>query len=107
MGRGDRCCEELRKLNRLEGVYADFYTRVAALLGELFNPNLHDLANMSRRVELWTVNGQQVRRAVAATSSVTVRHAAFEAALRNWPHERFTLRNGILIMREHKPERSR
>lgn len=72
---------------------------------ELSNPNLHDIANMSHRVELWTADGQQVRWAVAATASVTVGHAAFEAAVRNWPHERFTLRNGILVIREHPKSR--
>jgi hypothetical protein len=88
----------------IEGAYADLYRRVDRLLRELSNPNLHDIANMSHRVELWTEDGQQVRWAVAATANVTVGHAAFEAAVRNWPHERFTLRNGILLIREHKPD---
>jgi hypothetical protein len=87
----------------IEGVYADLYRRVDRLLRELSNPNLHDIANMNHRVELWTADGQQLRWAVAATASVTVGHAAFEAAVRNWPHERFTLRNGILVIREHGP----
>jgi hypothetical protein len=80
------------------------YRRVDALLRELSNPNLHDIANMNHRVELWTPDGQQVRWAIAATASVTVSHAAFDAAVQNWPHERFTLRNGILRIREHTPE---
>jgi hypothetical protein len=29
-----------------------------------------------------------------------------EAAIENWPHERFTLRQGIMLIREH-PERQR
>jgi hypothetical protein len=86
----------------IEGVYADLYRRVDKLFRELSNPNLHDITNMSHRVELWTADGQQVRWAVAATASVTV-YAAFEAAVRNWPHECFTLRNGILVIREHNP----
>lgn len=56
---------------------------------------------MSNRVELWTADGQQVRWVVAATANVSVAHAAFEAAIRNWPHERFTLRQGLLLIREH------
>jgi hypothetical protein len=63
--------------------YDSLYWRVDKLLRELSNPNLHDIANMNHRVELWTADGQQVRWAVAATASVTVAHGAFEAAVRN------------------------
>ena len=100
--------ERLRAGTRnIEGAYSDLYRRVDGLLRELSNPNLHDIANMQSRVELWTPDGQQVRWAIAATANVTVGHAAFEAAVRNWPHERFTLRNGILLIREHIPEREK
>jgi hypothetical protein len=47
---------------------------------------------MNHRVELWTRDGQHVRWAIAATASITVGQAAFDAAVNNWPHERFTLR---------------
>jgi hypothetical protein len=30
-----------------------------------------------------------------------VAHGAFEAAVQNWPHERFTLRNGTMVIRKH------
>lgn len=96
--------ERLRADTRgIDGVYADLYRRVDALLRELSNPNLHDIANMNHRVELWTADGQQVRWAIAATASVTVGQAAFDAAVKNWPHERFTLRNGIFLIRQHVP----
>ena len=73
------------------------------MLRELANPNLHDIANMQTRVELWTPDGQHVRWAVAATANVTVAHAAFDAAVKNWPAERFTLRSGLMAIREYCP----
>ena len=76
------------------------------LLRQLANPNLHDIANMSFRVELWDRHADHVRWVVAAAGSVVLAHAAFEAAIENWPHERFTLRQGIMLIREH-PERQR
>jgi hypothetical protein len=33
-------------------------------------------------------------------------HAALDAAIANFPGERFTLRNGILVIREHGPEKT-
>jgi hypothetical protein len=44
-----------------EGGYSDLYDRVDGLLRELANPNLHDIANMSFRVELWDRHAQHVR----------------------------------------------
>jgi len=35
-----------------------------------------------------------------------VPHAAFEQAVKDWPHEHFTLRQGIMLIREH-PDRQR
>jgi len=40
----------------------------------------------------------------AAASSVAVGHAALGAAIAFYPGERFTLRNGILVIREHVPK---
>lgn len=76
------------------------------LLRELENPNLHDIANMSFRVELWDRHALHIRWVVAAAGSVAVAHAAFDEAVRNWPDEHFTLRQGIMLIREH-PERAR
>jgi hypothetical protein len=99
--------ERLRaECNGLWGASSEAYFRVDKLLRELANPNLHDIVNMQNRVELWTADGQHVRWAIAATASVTVGHAAFDAAVANWPHERFTLRQGSLLIREH-PKRER
>jgi hypothetical protein len=96
--------ERLRAETRgIEGIYSDLYRRVEALLRELSNPNLHDIANMQTRVELWTPDGEHVRWAAAPTANVTIAHAAFDAAVRNWPYERFTLRNGILVIRQQPP----
>jgi hypothetical protein len=45
---------------------------------------------------------------VAAAGSVFVAHAAFEEAVRNWPGEHFTLRQGIMLIRGHPdPPRKR
>jgi hypothetical protein len=93
------------KLLRLPG-YSDLYRRVDKLLRELENPNLHDVANMGFRVELWDRHAQHVRWVVAAAGTVSIAHAALDEAIKNWPRERFTLRNGILLIREH-PERQK
>ena len=75
-----------------------------ALLRELANPNLHDIPrNLPFRVELWDRSAQHVRWVIAASASVAIGHAALDAAIANYPGERFTLRNGILVIREYAP----
>ncbi len=85
----------------IEGVYGDLYHRVDKLLRELENPNLHDIANLSFRVELWDRHALHVRWLVAAAGSITVAQAAFDQATRSWPDERFTLRQGIRVISDH------
>src|ERR1700730_13973239 len=87
--------------NGIEGVYADLYRRVDKLLRELSNPNLHDIANMSYRVELWERYADHIRWTIAASGSIVLAHAAFDAAVKEWPHELFTLRQRIMTMREY------
>jgi hypothetical protein len=80
--------------------------RVDALLRELANPNLHDIpTRLPLRVELWDRNDQHIRWVIAAASNVAVAHAALDAAIAKYPHRRSTLRNGMLVIREH-PERT-
>jgi hypothetical protein len=96
--------EELRvECSALWGTSSTLYQRIDRALRELANPNLHDIANMSYRVELWEQHTDRVRWAIAAAGSVAVAHAAFDAVVKNWPHERFTLRQGIMLIREHNP----
>jgi hypothetical protein len=76
------------------------------VLRELANPNLHDIPrNLPFRVEMWDRSDQHVRWVIAATSSVAVGHAALDAAVANHPRERFTLRNGILVIRNYEPSK--
>ncbi len=50
--------ERLRKETGLiQGQHSDLYRRVDSLLREIENPNLHNIANMSYRVELWERHG--------------------------------------------------
>jgi hypothetical protein len=78
------------------------YYNLDRLLMELANPNLHDIpGNFQNRVELWDREGVHLRWVVAAAGNVSIGHAAFEAAVANWPQERFTLRKGALLIREH------
>jgi hypothetical protein len=44
-----------------------------------------------------------VRWVIAASSSVAIAHAALDVAIANYPGERFTLRNGILVIRQYPP----
>ena len=98
--------EQLREeCGRLWGTSSDFYFRVDELLRKLANPNLHDIpTNLPFRVELWDRNNQHIRWVIASSSSVAIGHAALDAAIANYPDQRFTLRNGILVIREHAPE---
>jgi len=56
------------------------------------------------RVELWDRHDQHIRRVIAASASVAVGHAALDVAIATYPGERFTLRNGIQVIREHVPK---
>jgi hypothetical protein len=94
--------EQLRAESKdLWGTSSKLYHRVDALLRELGNPNLHDIANMSFRVELWDRHAKQICWTIAAAGNVFIAQAAFDAAVGEWPHERFTLRQGIRLIREH------
>ena len=101
--------EELRtECKPLWGTSSDFYFRVDELLRQLANPNLHDIpTQLPFRVELWDQSNQHVRWVISASASVAVGHAALDAAIAAYPGQRFTLRNGIQVIREHDPERMR
>ena len=74
-------------------------------LRELANPNLHDIPiRLPFRVELWDRHDQHIRWVIAAASSVAVGHAGLDAAIAPYPDQRFTLRNGIQVIREHVPK---
>ena len=45
-----------------------------------------------------------IRWVVAAAGTITVGHAAFDAAIAAYPNEHFTLRNRALVIREHVPK---
>jgi hypothetical protein len=63
---------------------------------------LHDIPrNLSFRVEMWDQSDQHIRWVIAASASVAIGHAAMDAAIANYPDQRFTLRNGILVIRQH------
>jgi hypothetical protein len=94
--------EQLREASKgLWGASSAAYFRVDELLRQLSNPNLHDIPrNLPFRVEMWDQSDQHIR-VIAASASVAVGHAALDAAIANYPDQRFTLRNGILVIRQH------
>ena len=99
--------EELRRGISLWGASSEAYFRVDELLRQLANPNLHDIPrNLPFRVEMWDQSDQHTRWVIAASASVAVGHAAMDAAIANYPDQRFTLRNGILVIRQHPRARS-
>jgi len=100
--------EQLRAESKsLWGASSEAYFRVDGLLRELANPNLHDIpTNLPFRVELWDRHDQHIRWVIAASSSVAIGHAALDAAIANYPEQRFTLRNGILVIRQYAPQGS-
>jgi hypothetical protein len=93
--------ERLRSANLVQGAYAGLYQCVDKLLRELENPNLHDIRNMSFRVELWDQHALRIRWVVAAAGSVFLGRAAFEEAVKQWPDQKLTLRQGIMLISEH------
>jgi len=94
--------EQLREASKsLWGASSEAYFRVDELLRQLANPNLHDIPrNLPFRVEMWDQTDQHIRWVIAASASVAVGHAALDAAIANYP-DRFTLRNGIQVIRQH------
>ena len=58
-------------------------------------------ANLPFRVEMWDQSDQHIRWVIAASASVAIGHAAMDAAIANYPKQRLTLRNGILVIRQH------
>jgi hypothetical protein len=97
--------EQLRaECGELWGNSSNFYHRIDKLLRELANPNLHDIpTKLPFRVELWDRQDQHIRWVIAASSSVAIGHAALDTAIANYPDQRFTLRNGIQVIRGHVP----
>jgi hypothetical protein len=97
--------EQLRaECKSLWGASSEAYFRVDDLLRQLANPNLHDIPmRLPFRIEMWNESDQHVRWVIAASASVAVGHAALDAAIANYPGQRFTLRNGALLIREHTP----
>ena len=95
--------EQLREASKsLWGASSEAYFRVDELLRQLANPNLHDIPrNLPFRVEMWDQSDQHVRWVISASASVAIGHAALDAAIANYPDQRFTLRNGILVIRQH------
>ena len=98
--------EQLREDLRLFGnAKGELYSRIDLLLRELANPNLHDV-NLATafRIELWDRYGSdRLRMVIAATSSITIAHAAFDAAVLQYAGERLTLRKGAMVLRKHEP----
>jgi hypothetical protein len=86
--------------------YSDLYFRVDKLLREISSPNLHDIANLNYRVELWDKYALHIRWTVAAVGHIYIARAAFDEAVKTFPDERLTLRQGIRVISEH-PERPR
>jgi len=99
--------EELRARSaELWTTSSELYSQVDQLLRQLANPNLHDITNLSNHVELWDRHGQHIRWLVAAAGTVTIGHAALDAAIESWANERFTLRQGMHLIREHPSRKS-
>ena len=95
--------EQLREASKaLWGASSTAYFPVDELLRQLANPKLHDIPrNLPFRVEMWDRNEQHVRWVISASASVAIGHAALDAAIANYPEQHFTLRNGILVIRQH------
>jgi hypothetical protein len=93
--------EELRKeCGSLQRELGDAYFRMGADR-QLNNPN-HDMPlQMPFRVEMLTGEGQHIRWVTACEHGLG-RARRVRGAVKNYPGERWTLRNGMLVIREHR-----
>jgi hypothetical protein len=93
--------EQLRReCKGLWGTSSEIYFRVDRLLRQLADPNLPDIpSNLPFRVEMW--EREHLRWVIAASTSAAIGHAALDVAIANYPGQRFTLRNGMLVIRQH------
>ena len=100
LGLVERLREDLRAFGAVRN---DLYFRIDDALRELANPNLHDVNLVTAfRVELWDRYGRDdLRMVIAATSSIAIAHAAFDAAVTQYAGEHLTLRKGAMVLREH------
>jgi hypothetical protein len=87
----------------LYGASSQLSQRIDALLRQLADPMLQDIPfNLPFRVELWDRHSKGIRWVVSASTNAMVAIGAFEAAVACYPpHERFTLRQGARVIREH------
>ncbi len=79
------------------------YYRIDTALRQLANPNLHEV-NLATafKIELWDrYRRDHLRMVIAATSSIAIAHAAFDAAIVQYSGERLTLRKDAMVLREH------
>jgi hypothetical protein len=99
--------EELRaECKRMWGTSSALYFRIDELLRELANPNLHEIFSTGAfQVELWDQHAARIRWVVAAAASITIGHAAFDAAVGQYPGQRLSLRKGAMLIREHPPSK--
>jgi hypothetical protein len=90
-------------LRAFDGAKDEVYYRIERALRELANPNLHDVNLVTAfKIELWDRHERDhLRMVVAATSSIAIAHAAFDAAVAQCSGERLTLRKGAMVLREH------
>jgi hypothetical protein len=58
---------------------------------------------MNYRVELWDQYALHIRWVVAAVGHVYIAQAAFDEAVKQWPDQRLTLRNRMMVIRDHDP----
>jgi hypothetical protein len=98
----ERLHEDLRIFGAAK---SEFYSRIDKLLRELANPNLHEVNLVTAfKIELWDRYGKDhLRMVIAATSSIEIAHAAFDAAVRQYANEHLTLRKGAMVLRKHNP----
>jgi hypothetical protein len=73
------------------------------LIGRQPEPNLADPSVIGASYEF----PLSTDASIAASGSVYLAHAAFDEAVKQYPDQRLTSRNGILVMREHPDPRSK
>ena len=78
--------------------------RLNRLARTLSNGNLPNVpAGLNYAIEMWDRHSQCVRWTIALCGTSTIARGAFDVAVKNYPNERWTLRQGIRLLQEHEP----
>src|SRR5664279_692878 len=89
---------------RISERHYDGAAELHELLQQLSNPNLPFVeGGLTYRVDQWDDAGNSLLRLIAACGNGSVARGAYNTAVKIYPEQRWTLRQGTQIIEEHLP----